>query len=128
MTDVVKHVDRGVPPTERMLTFTQADGGTGDVFMVSESLGGPATRVSIDATAAITVRFNVYRNIYPKRLGNDLMHTDHLPNLALGERVKDNEAAEVVLGIGETFNNDGEFPVRDVEVVSAAGDFEIFLS
>lgn len=39
MTDITKKVDRIIPGVERAVTFTEADGGEGDVFLVRDSLG-----------------------------------------------------------------------------------------
>jgi len=125
MADITKKVDRGVPPTERMVSFTDADAGAGDVLMVYESLGGPAASITIEAGGAMTVRFNVYREVYPRRPGNDFMYSSGHDNISLGERIKDNAAHLVSVGAGETWSNDGEFPVKDIELDTVSGTFDI---
>jgi hypothetical protein len=128
MADIVKKVDRGIPAELRQAVFTQSDAGAGDVILVDESMGGPAGNVSISADADLTIKFNVYRMLFPPRLGNDLMHSAGEPNLALGNRYQDDQVSGILVAGGETFDNDGEFPVRDIEIVATAGDFEIFLT
>jgi len=130
MADIIKKVTPTVPPTARYQTFTQADGGAGDVFMVKDSLGAAANYVSIEAAANMTVRFNVYHTVYPNREHlTDFMHASHLPNLALGETIKDESVASGIdIATGESLELDGDFPVSDIEILSAAGDFTIIVT
>lgn len=130
MADIIKKVTRTVPPTARYQTFTQADGGAGDVFMIKDSLGSAANYVSIEADADMTVRFNVYHMVYPNREHlTDFMHASHLPNLALGGRIKDESVASGLdIASGETLELDNDFPVSDIEILSAAGNFTIIVS
>ncbi len=127
MTDIVKKVNRGVPPQERTLTISGADVSTGDVFMVEESMGRAAKKVFVDAGDYIAMRFNVYHMVYPQRDGRDLMTTAHLPNLALGGRIKDSTTALVELAPDETFELDGT-PVSDIEFQTVSGNFTIILT
>ena len=64
MADVVKLVNRGVPPLERTQTFDQADAGAGDVILVKDSLGKTAKNLVIEAVGAMTIRLNVYQMVY----------------------------------------------------------------
>jgi len=125
MADVTKLVNRGVPAAQRTQVFTQADAGEGDVILVRDSLGRPAKKVLIETTANLSLRFNVYHMVYPQRDGRDLMDTGHLPNLALGGRVKDDTTAIISLEADETFEMDGSYSVEDIELLTVSGNFTI---
>ena len=128
MADVVKKVNRAIPPTERTLTITEADASAGDVILVAESMGRPARKVLIEAEDVMSVRFNVYHKVYPRRDGRDLMTTAHLPNLALGGTIKDDTMALIELEADETFELDGSFPTSDIELVTCSGNFILTLT
>jgi len=125
MADITKLVDRIIPPTMRSQLFTQVDAGTGDVLMVGNSLGHPASNVLIEAVQAMVVRFNVYQTVFPRRTFNDLMYSDHLSNVTSGMQVKITTTADIVLSTGETYELDGAFPVNDIEIVLASGVFNV---
>lgn len=123
MADIVKKVSRTLPISERILKVTEADATAGDVIMVRESLGRPADNILIDATAAITIRFNVYHTVYPAS------QTPYgAPNLGAGVRVIDDTTALVELEAGEAFEASGDFPIVDIQIISGGTDFEIFLT
>lgn len=123
MADIVKKVSRTLPSNERLLKITETDAGAGDVIMVRESLGRTAANVLIDATAAITVRFNVYHTVFPAS------QTPYgSPNLGAGQRIMDESNATVELEAGEAFEASGDFPISDIQIVSGGTDFEIFLT
>jgi len=128
MTDIIKQIDRGVAPSMRQVTFDQSDASSGDVILVTESLGGPASNISISATTSLTVKFNVYRTLFKPRIGNDLMYSAGEPNLTTGTRYHNTQTTEIALSAGETFDNNGEFPVESIEIVSSSGNYEIFLT
>lgn len=125
MADVIKKVNRAIPPQERTLTITEADASAGDVVMIADSMGRPAKKVLIEAEAEMSVRFNVYHKVYPNRDGRDLMTTAHLPNLALGGTIKDDTMALIELEADETFEMDGGFPASDMELVTCSGNFTL---
>tara|TARA_Y100000310_G_scaffold163966_1_gene163842 strand:+ start:137 stop:535 length:399 start_codon:yes stop_codon:yes gene_type:complete len=131
MADIIKKVDRGVSPAQRTQNFTQADliGGDGDILKIQESLGRTAKHVVIEAGAAMTVRFNVIRTIYPNRTKEDYdcLYPEIYKNLALGQTVEDTTGALVSIGAGETFELDNDLPVKDIKIESAAGTFDIFV-
>lgn len=128
MTDITKKVDRIIPGVERAVTFTEADGGEGDVFLVRDSLGRVAAAMDVETSANLVFRLNVYRNIYHLRAGNDLLATNHLANLTSGEQTLTSGIIEISLAGGETFSSDGDFPVRDVQIKTADGTFLLTLS
>ena len=128
MADVIKKVDRLVPTNERSQVFKSTDGGAGTVFLIEDSLGRPARRVLIEAAAAMTIRFNVYQMVYGTRKYTD----DHwnqwngeIRNLAQGTRIKDNTTVIHAIAADATFEIDGDIPVKDIEIVTAAGTFTI---
>jgi len=130
MANVTKKVDRGVPPGERSQSFTQADiSANGDIIKVQDSLGKVATHVVIEATAAMTVRFNVQRTIFPEktRAEYDCLYPGQYQNLAAGVDVEDDTGALVSLAAGESFTLDNDLSIKDIKVVTAAGDFSIFV-
>jgi hypothetical protein len=130
MTDITKKVNGIVPLNERSQVFTQADGGTGDVLMVQDSLGRAARRVLIEAAAggAMTVRFNVYQKLY-----GEYSYTDNpwsqwngeWKNLTDETTIKDNEGITHSIAAGESMELDNDIPVKDIEILSAAGSFII---
>ena len=142
MADIVKKVDRLIPPLERTQLFDQNDAGKDDVIMVRESLGRPARSVVIEATAPVKVAFNVYHWVYPRRqtpvsgvegsprnVMDSLMYTDHLPNLARGVRMDRSDAvAGIWIDASETFEMDGSYPTSDIKLLEASGVFSILLT
>ncbi len=133
MADVIKKVDRGIAPTERTQNFTQADASAGDLILVQDSLGKPAKTMIIDAVAAMSVRFNVRRTIFPPPPFSDGITDGGLAtqrefNLSDPRVVEDDTGALVTIGAGESFSLDNDIPVRDIKVVSAAGSFDIFVA
>ncbi len=129
MADIIKKVDRGVSPAQRTQNFTQADANVGDILKVQESLGRVAKHVVIEAGAAMTVRFNVIRTIYPNRTKEeyDCLYPEMYKNLALGQTVEDTTGALVSISAGESFELDNDLPVKDIKIESAAGVFDIFV-
>ena len=127
MTDITKKVHRLVPPNERTQTFTQADGGAGDVFMIKDSLGHPARKLLVEADDTMSVRINVYQNIFPLHNEFEDIHVwaPGRLNLASGIRVKDNEGVEIGIDAGDTLELDNDVPVNDIELLTVSGDFTI---
>lgn len=123
MADIVKKVNRAVPPQARTLTIRETDAGEGDVIMVQESMGRPAKKILIEAEDEMSVRFNVYHKVFPNRDGIDFMSTAHLPNLALGGTIKDDTSGLIQLAADETFEMDDGFPTSDIELVTCSGNF-----
>lgn len=130
MADITKKVDRGIFPTSRTQNFTQADAGAGDVLMVESSLGHPARHVMIETDADLEFRLNVYYKVYPRHapFGDGLTDIDHLPNVAAGVDITSDTGALVSLGAGETFELDGDTPVKDIQLVTVSGNFDVFVS
>jgi len=129
MADIIKKVDRGVPTLQRTQNFTNTDASAGDILKVQESLGRTAKHVVIEATGAMTVRFNLVRTIYPNRTKEeyDCLYPETYKNLALGQTVEDTTGALVSIGAGESFELDNDLPVKDIKIVTAAGAFDIFV-
>lgn len=131
MGDVIKQVDRGIPGTMRMQLFSEADAGTGDFILVEKSIGKTASRVHITATDAMVVRFNVYQHTRPIR--NDVDQTNISPwnkggvNPALIQQYISDGNPDIEIAAGETFKLDNDISVRDIEIVSADGVFEILV-
>lgn len=131
MADVIKKIDRGIPRQERYMVLTNSEVNAGDIIRVQQSLGRPANKVTIEATAAMTVRFNVYQMVFPERSPSDGFRFSEtgLLNLAKGAEHYAGDGLDVVsIGAGETFELDGDISVKDLEVTTTDGAFEIFLT
>lgn len=130
MADITKKVDRGIPSTKRYQLFTQADASTGDVILVEDSLGQPAQKVSIEAIADMTVRFNVYQTVYPKRIFNEgfVQTYPGLDNISRGTLIQSDSNAVISISADETLVLSNELVISDIEIVSAAGDFNILVT
>lgn len=128
MSDITKPVDRRIPVAERTQSFTEADATTGDILMIEDSLGRPANVLTIESAGGMAFRVNVYQMVAPPREGNDLMFTAGMPNLALAQRVKTDTQALIELEPDETFVLDDELVIRDMELVTVSGTFEIITS
>jgi hypothetical protein len=129
MADIIKKVDRGISSDQRTQNFTNTDADPGDILKIQESLGRVAKHIVIEAAAAMTVRFNVIRTIYPNRTKEDYdcLYPEMYKNLALGQTTEDTTGALVSIGAGETFELDNDLPVKDIKIESAAGAFDIFV-
>lgn len=130
MANVTKHVDRNVPVQSRTQTFTQADASVSDVVLVKDSLGKAANHVQIEAVAAMSVRLNVRQIVYPRRnVNNGLADMGILGrNVSQGREYLDRSQDPIAIGTGETLTLDQDLAVEDIEIVSAAGDWNILVS
>jgi hypothetical protein len=128
MSDVTKPVDRGIPIQGRTQSFTQADAGAGDVLMIEDSLGRSAKVLTIESAGGMQIRVNVYHMVAPPRMGNDLMYTEGMNNLALAQRVKNDSQALINIEADETFVLDDGLIIKDMELVTVSGVFEILVS
>jgi hypothetical protein len=129
MADIIKKVDRGISSEQRTQNFTNTDANAGDILKIQESLGRTAKHVVIEATGAMTVRFNVVRTIYPNKTKEeyDCLYPEMYKNLALGQTIEDTTGALVSIGANESFELDNDLPVKDIKIVTAAGAFDIFV-
>lgn len=128
MADIVKKVNPGVPANERTQRFDHSDAGSGDVLMLHESLGKPATRVTIEATDEMFIRLNVYQTMYPLRtlLEDDFNQFNlGVVNLTSGITYKDDTVALIPLDAGSILELDDDLPVSDIELVTVSGIFEV---
>lgn len=128
MSDVVKKVARLVPPNERSQVFDQTEVSAGDIILVKESLGKPASRVLIEAVGAMTLRFNVYHTVYASRQpGEDhwAYWSGEIRNLARGTQVENNEGVTHSVAANSTFELQDDIPVSDIKVLTAGGNFII---
>lgn len=136
MTDITKKVNRAIPVLQRAQNFTNADSNTaGDVLMVADSLGYPASHVVIEASnGPLKVRFNVYQTIYPRRPYDELLRDD-LPNISSGVLtntfsglVSNNSAGVVNVEGGTTFILDKALAVSDIMLITVSGNYDILVS
>lgn len=138
MTDITKKVDRSIPVLQRTQNFTNADSNTpGDVLMVHDSLGYPASHVTIECSnGPMQVRFNVYQTIYPRRPYDQLLRDD-LPNISSGillntssgtNSLTDSSKALVTVEAGTTYTLSKELAVADIMIVTVSGNYDIFVS
>ena len=84
-------------------------------------------KVTIEAVGAMTVRFNVYQTVFPLHDQSEDIHVwaPGRKNLAGGIQVKDNESVSIAVGAGDILELDKDIPVRDIEIISAAGNFTV---
>lgn len=127
MADIVKKVNAAIPRNERSQRFSHDDAGAGDVLMVQDSLGKAASKIIVEAPGNLSFRFNVYHHMFPQR---ELLQDDFnqfnlgVLNLTSGIRYKDDTNAEIQLN-SETFILDNGIPVKDIELLTVTGVFEI---
>lgn len=127
MTDQTKRVDRGIPPQSRTQSWTNVEASAGDVLLVETSLGHCASQVKIEAGSGdMGVRFNVYHTVYQRRPYDSLLRDD-LPNVASGLQYHV-DTARVDIRTGTTFILDDDFPVSDIELITASGSWNIFVA
>ena len=135
MTDRVKKADRGIPVLQRSQNFTNADAVAGDVLMVADSLGYPASHVVIEASnGPLKVRFNVYQTIYPARPHDELWRSD-LPNISSGVLLNtssgvltNTDRAFVNIEGGTTYTLSKVLAVSDIQLDTISGNFDIFVA
>jgi hypothetical protein len=125
MSQVTKPVDFNVGPQERFQVFTQADASQGDILLVLASLGKTAQEIIVMPTNAMTIRVNVIQTVAPRRAGNDLMFTNHLPNLALSQQIISDFATPIPIPGGGELHWAG--PVQDIELTSLTGNWTIIV-
>ncbi len=140
MSDVIKAVNRAVPVLQRSQNFTNADAAQGDVLKVADSLGYPASHVTIEATGgALKVCFNVWQTVfnnYGDQSRGYLYGTDHLPNVTSGHSfmintqsgVGANPAGAVTIEAGETYTIDRVLAVSDIQLVIVSGNFDVWVA
>lgn len=135
MTDIVKKANRGIPVLQRSQNFTNADAVEGDVLMVHDSLGYPASHVVIEASnGPLKVRFNVYQTLYPNRPYDALLRND-LPNISSGVLLNtssgvltNTDRAFVNIEAGTTYTMDRMLAVSDIQLDTISGNFDIFVA
>ena len=131
MSEIVKHVNRAIPVLERTVLFTQADASSGDFLMVEDSLGKSAKTINIEVESggALTVQFNLLQKVYPMRDDMSIPGSLGDRNITLGANVEaTGNVGSVILASGETWSANKEFPIRNIKVVSASGNWSIFVS
>lgn len=131
MAKIHKHVNRGIPPNARSQSFRNADAVQGDILDINRSLGHPARLVRIEVTVApIAVRFNVLNTVFAKH-GHEgiagLPGLEGQDNMGSGLEYTDETVATVHVEANTTFELDHDFPVRDIELTTISGNFDIFV-
>lgn len=135
MTDIYKKVDRGIPVLQRSQNFTNADAVQGDVLMVHDSLGYPASHVTIEASnGPVKIRFNVYQTIYPRRPLDQLLRDD-LPNISSGVllntssgNLTNNTGGVINVEAGTTYTLNRALAVSNIQLDTISGNFDIFVA
>ena len=135
MTDITKKANRGIPVLQRSQNFTNADASQGDILMVHDSLGYPASHVVIEASnGPIKVRFNVYQTLYPNRPLDALLRDD-LPNISSGVLLNtssgvltNTDRAFINVEAGTTYTLSKVLAVSDIQLDVVSGNFDIFVA
>ncbi len=127
MANIVKKVDRNIPPQMRTQTFTEADATNSDIILVRDSLGKPASHVQIEAAADLTIRLNVRHIVYPRRGLNSGLADMQLvgPNTAQGREYIDRSQSTLFVAAGDTLTFDQDVAIEDIEIVTAVGAYTI---
>jgi len=117
-------ISRNIKPRNEYQVWLTADLSVGDVLGVEETLGHPASYVTIEAIGGeVSVRFNVVQKIYKTQEG--LGNGPAFPNAAfytsawlMGEK----QVAKPLVMIleGDVYSLRNETNVRDIEIVSLA--------
>lgn len=135
MADVVKQIDRALPPQQRYVVFSNTELSTGDVIRVFDSLGRPADSVTIECSSGsdLEVRVNSRVKIYPIRqypsehpygwaeTGEPVVADPREFNSGVG-KIKVGSATSA---ISYQLN---DVPVTDLEVTFTTGTFTIMFS
>ena len=121
-----------MPSPYRSVSFTEADASAGDILMIRDSLGRPATNCTIECDSTgdgMSVRFNVQRTIYPRIPQREgFMYVDHLPYLPSGVDYVDTTVALVTIEAGSAYEWETGPAIRDVQLVSASGHWDSWFS
>jgi len=137
MATITKKADRGIESGKRYQYWKSsenADDGTpiaaGDVFMIENSLGKPASYFYIETTAGtdLVIRINSRVVTYPLM---DARLNWPVPPRDLANPIErfDTSMAAIEVGADEVWEFQGVLPVADVEIVTwTTGTFEIFVA
>ena len=133
MANITKRVQPGIGASQYWDSAVDLDDGaggigTGDVFRIEESLGKPATNLTIKAAAAMTIRINAYNKVYPNRQSNEFFNADMFQNIYAGVENHDTTQTPIAIAANNTFVMNGQVPIRNIEIVSAAGAFTVLVS
>lgn len=140
MADITKKVDRNVPVFQRSQNFTNADAGEGDILKVADSLGYPASHLTIETQGgSVKVLFNVWQTVFRVWHRSDagfMYGTQGFPNTTSGTSymtnttsgVGANPPGSVTVEANTTYTMDKELAVSDIQLVSTSGLFDIFVS
>ena len=130
MSNITKFVDRGISPTARSQVFTQADATTGDILLVADSLGRPASTLQLSSVGGMTIRMNVLRTVFPPAPMNGLQSPGQFEglNLKLGVSVEDTSQTVQTIAANGTFTLDKAIPISDIKIVSVTGNFNIYVA
>lgn len=101
----------------------------GDIFEIQASLGRVAKNLQIEMLGGATsasFRVNPYVTIFPRRPANEFAPgSDFYDFVASGLTYQDTSVSAMILDAGETWELEGELPVRAVEVVTMSGNFRL---
>lgn len=132
MAIVSKNVDRAIPRPSRNQYFTEADVSVGDVLDIKTTLGGIAREIRINPTGGdMTVRLNCLTTVFKNRdqggPTDDLSFINAgLPNLTSGHTLVNSGVTPLLVKNGTALVID-TMGVNDVQIVSAAGAWNIFV-
>ncbi len=140
MANVTKKVDRNVPVLQRSTNFTHEDAATGDVLKVADSLGYPASHLTIETQGGpLKILFNVWQQVFKRWSPSDagfMYGTEGFPNLTSGVNYMTNTASglganprgAVTVEANTTYTMDRDLAVSDIQIVMSSGQFDIFVS
>ena len=129
MADITKKVGRDIAPPFRSQNFTRADAAEGDILLIEDSLGHPASHVTIEADLDMRVRFNVYYTVFPRRFGqgwDSMSDADHLYELSSGVQVQRDDNGFIDIEAGATYEFERDMPIADIELITVSGNFDIW--
>jgi len=139
MASITKRVNRGIEGNKRYQYWASSETddaggaiGTGDVFMIEDSLGRPANTIMIRTTGitSLSIRFNSKMVTYPKRTHEDdgIWPT---PDLANPATWYDSSMTAIPISANSVWALDNTLPISDITIVeytAGSGSFTLFVA
>jgi hypothetical protein len=134
MANITKKITRHIGGSQYWDTSTDLDDGAGainagDIFRIEDSLGKPGSTMSITTGAGtISIRINAMLTLYPARNSNEFFNSNYSNNISTGTETKDTSQTPIVIAASQTWEWNGEIPIRNIEIVSMAANFKLLVS
>lgn len=98
----------------------------GDIFRIETSLSKPGKNLSITTGAGtISIRINGQITLYPQRSPQEFFNADFMSNISIGVETKDKSQTPIVIPASQTWEWNGEVPIRTIEIVTKNANFTV---